>query len=314
MLDWFKEQDMIRTEKTSRGLVITIVNYELYQDPANYAKQQITEDNPDPGEQNPEDSGSEGHGKIQDISILNEYQGHAKAWDPENASQEETSPESRREHEGNNEGNNEGNMKGTMKGTAEALTHQDSDDIRGTAKVTRRSHEGHMKGTPGPENSRESGDEAVPKKGRREECKNGRREEGERECVNGPALEDKGGTSTPPPREPDRGELLSEVANDRVRELLETALEKIALTRKTGKIAESVALSFLKKSLQFEEWKIGTAISKYLENRQGNPPEITVDIGGSAQDSSRSGQKGFPMQASCLGHRSCMEDTRQAGQ
>lgn len=67
------------------------------------------------------------------------------------------------------------------------------------------------------------------------------------------------------PETPSREDLLFRIQNPQVRTLLETAVEKIALTRSSGRTAESVVGSFLTKALQFEEWKIGAAISKYLE-------------------------------------------------
>ena len=187
VLEWFREQGMIRTRKTTRGLVITIVNYDLYQDPDNYARKSDEGHNERHGEGH-----GERHTLSRGISEIRKAPGHS-------------------------EGHGESSM-----------------------KVAVRAHY----------------------RGRMGECNNEKNEEG---GVNDSAPSSGAESSPRSPREPDRSELLSGITNDRVRELLETVIEKIALTRKTGKIAESVVLSFLRKALQFEEWKIGTAAVKYLE-------------------------------------------------
>jgi hypothetical protein len=62
-----------------------------------------------------------------------------------------------------------------------------------------------------------------------------------------------------------RSDLLNRFENPNVRSLVEEALEKIALTRKSGRLAESVVTGLLKKLHAFEPWKVGTGITKYLQ-------------------------------------------------
>jgi hypothetical protein len=63
----------------------------------------------------------------------------------------------------------------------------------------------------------------------------------------------------------DSGSLLEHFQNPTVQSLVEKSLDLIASTRQTGKVAESVKYRFVNQLLQFEEWKIGTAITKYIE-------------------------------------------------
>lgn len=64
---------------------------------------------------------------------------------------------------------------------------------------------------------------------------------------------------------PTREEYLSGIKNRNVRALVEEALDRIALTRKSGKMAESVVIALLKKLTAFEAWKVGTGVTKYLQ-------------------------------------------------
>ena len=63
----------------------------------------------------------------------------------------------------------------------------------------------------------------------------------------------------------DSTSLLKSFQNPTVQSLVEKSLDLIASTRQTGKVAESVRTRFVRQLLQFEEWKIGTAITKYIE-------------------------------------------------
>jgi len=63
----------------------------------------------------------------------------------------------------------------------------------------------------------------------------------------------------------DSSSLLEHFQNPTVQSLVEKSLDLIASTRQTGKVAESVKHRFVSQLLQFEEWKIGTAITKYIE-------------------------------------------------
>jgi hypothetical protein len=62
-----------------------------------------------------------------------------------------------------------------------------------------------------------------------------------------------------------RFELLDRFENPNVRSLVEKALDKIALTRKSGRVSESVITGLLMKLHAFEPWKVGTGIAKYLQ-------------------------------------------------
>jgi phage replication O-like protein O len=72
-------------------------------------------------------------------------------------------------------------------------------------------------------------------------------------------------SSDPPAGEPSQDDLLNRIRNPNVRELVENSIQLIAMTRSTGKVADSVVIRYLKQLLQFEEWKIGTAITRYIE-------------------------------------------------
>ena len=63
---------------------------------------------------------------------------------------------------------------------------------------------------------------------------------------------------------PTSQELLNRIQSQAVRDLVEKSIDLIAMTRKSGKIAESVLCRYLSQILQYEEWKIGTAITIYL--------------------------------------------------
>jgi hypothetical protein len=53
--------------------------------------------------------------------------------------------------------------------------------------------------------------------------------------------------------------------NQNIEVLVRTALHKLHYTRKTGNIADSVLVTFLGRLRQYENWKIGTGIIRYLE-------------------------------------------------
>jgi hypothetical protein len=59
--------------------------------------------------------------------------------------------------------------------------------------------------------------------------------------------------------------LVNKFTKPLVRELVVDAIEKIALIRKTKKVAEKIKINFVETLLSFEEWKVGTGIMIYLE-------------------------------------------------
>jgi hypothetical protein len=189
---FFRKTEMITATKTTRGMIITILNYEKYQDPKRY-----------------------------------------EAHTPEEKSQ------------GNQHSPHEAHMNptGNPTGNPTQLTGSSSWDDKGYEK----------KGADEPHSEAHDEDRMKPTatphyRERREECKK-EEEEKNREKIFP-------GTS--------RAELLDRFENQNVRALVEDALEKIALTRKSGRVSESVVTGLLKKLLVFEPWKVGTGISKYI--------------------------------------------------
>lgn len=63
-----------------------------------------------------------------------------------------------------------------------------------------------------------------------------------------------------------RDDYLCQFENSNVRELVERVIEKLPLTRKSGRISESIVLRTLKALVSFEDWKVGTGCSLYLDN------------------------------------------------
>jgi hypothetical protein len=182
VMDWFRSEGMITARKCGRGMIITIVNYDLYQNPESY------KDGISRGTRKSDEGHNEGHNERHN-------EGHSET---------SANPESK-----DDTGHGEGHAKGTTKGAIGA--HQ-----------------------------RQEGEEGRRKK-----------EEKNREKIFP-------GTSS-------RAELLNRFENQNVRSLVEEVLEKIALTRKSGRVAESVITGLLKKLHAFEPWKVGTGISKYLQ-------------------------------------------------
>jgi hypothetical protein len=180
VVDWFRAEGMIEARKCGRGMVITILNYDFYQNPESY-KESLSE-----GTRKSDEGHNEGHNERHN-------EGHSKT---------RAIPESKEEM-----GHDEGHAKGTMKGEVRAHQRQEG-----------------------------------------EECKKEEEEENREKIFPGTS----------------RAELLDRFENQNVRALVEDALEKIALTRKSGRVSESVITGLLKKMLVFEPWKVGTGISKYI--------------------------------------------------
>ncbi len=63
-----------------------------------------------------------------------------------------------------------------------------------------------------------------------------------------------------------RDDYLCKFENSNVRELVERVIDKLSLTRKSGKISESIVLRTLKSLVSFEDWKVGTGCMLYLDN------------------------------------------------
>jgi len=86
------------------------------------------------------------------------------------------------------------------------------------------------------------------------------------ECKNVNTEEEEGTPGQNLPAPPSPAEYLQEhFPNAHIQELLQKAFELFRLTRQTGKIADSVLIRFMDKLRQFEEWKIGTGLTKYIE-------------------------------------------------
>ena len=183
-LDWFREQNMIKTRKTTRGMIITVLKYDLYQNPDNYKEPPM---------------------KVR-----------------------------RRAPEGHSEGHDEGH--------SETLASQGSEPDTGHSG----GHgEGNAKGAEGAHDRQEGNND---KKGR-----------GERGDEN---LQFPSDQASPAIRD-----LLSRIENQTVRDLVEKSIQLVAMTRKSGKMADSVTVRYLQYLLQFKEWQIGTAITKYIEGQ-----------------------------------------------
>lgn len=75
-----------------------------------------------------------------------------------------------------------------------------------------------------------------------------------------PSPEKKG---TPAP-DPD-SELDHHFENPNVRTLVQQAIERVHLTRKCGKAQPSIISRFIRELRQYEDWKVGTGLTRYLE-------------------------------------------------
>ena len=190
---FFRSSEMIRTSKTTRGMIITILNYEKYQDPKRYEahtpeeKSQENQHSPHEAHMNPTGKPTMNPTRLSEATDCDERTNHGKCG-----------------HEAHSEAHDEDRMKPT------ATPHY---------------------------------------RERKEEWKKEEEEKNREKIFPGPF----------------RSNLLDRFENQNVRALVEEALEKIALTRKSGKVAESVRLGLLKKLLAYEPWKVGTGISKYLQ-------------------------------------------------
>lgn len=192
---FFRKAEMISTTKTTRGMIITILNYDKYQDPKRYEAH-----TPDEKSQGNQHSRDEAHMNPTGNPTMN----------PTQLTISNSCDDRKNKGDGGNEAHSEAHNEDRMKPT-------------GTPHYIER----------------------------KEEWKKEEGEEKNREKIFP-------GTSS-------RAELLDRFENPNVRSLVEKALDKIALTRKSGRVAESVVTGLLRKLLAFESWKVGTGITKYLQ-------------------------------------------------
>jgi len=141
--------------------------------------------------------------------------------------------------------------------------YQEGGTAEGTAETTANATaEGTAEGTADLYISPAKASFEGPKKGKKDKKgKKGTEEEGG-EVVSTPSPENDSGSEL---ASLSSDSLLEHFQNPTVQNLVEKSLDLIASTRRTGKVAESVKHRFVSQLLQFEEWKIGTAITKYIE-------------------------------------------------
>lgn len=198
-VEWFQTAGMISKKRTTRGMIISITNYDHYQDPEKYQRhkknakdKRSANDKPPEGSHQGQDDGNSQNAEN------NELDGHI----------------------GHAEGHNEGNNGGNMNSSDRALDRQEWGKCDNEDKA---------------------------------------REEG---------VDDSAESSTYPSLPqvtPSIDSILNQIQDSNLRGLLESFFQKISRTRKSGRISAKLVNNLLVEIMQYENWKVYAAVSKYLK-------------------------------------------------